>query len=76
MTSQLTAHKAAGRSPEDAGALETLWVGTGGIDVGLQRVRHQPVGEPLELAVAQEAAALDGTGDSVGGDGINITHMV
>lgn len=56
---QLTTHKAAGRGLEDAGALEALWVSTGGVDTGLQTTCHQPVRQPLELAVAQEAVALD-----------------
>ena len=58
---QLTTHKAAGRGLEDAGALQALWVGTGGIDSSLQTTCHQPVGQPVELAVAQEAVALNET---------------
>lgn len=58
---QLTAHEAARRSLEDAGAFEALWVGAGGADTSLQCARHQPVGQPVELAVAQEAVALDDT---------------
>lgn len=55
----LTTHEAAGRSLEDAGAFEALWVGTGGAHTRLQQMRHQPAGQPLELAVAQETVALD-----------------
>lgn len=58
---QLTTHKAAGRGLEDAGALEALRVGTGGIDTGLQSTCRQPVGQPVELAVTQEAVALNET---------------
>lgn len=57
----LTTHKAAGRGLEDAGALEALWVGTGGVDTGLQSTCHQPLGQPVELAVTQEAVALNKT---------------
>lgn len=56
---KLTTHKAAGGGLEDASALEALWVSTGGIDAGLQTTCHQPVRQPLELAVAQEAVALN-----------------
>lgn len=58
---KLTAHEAAGRSLEDAGAFEALWVGAGGAHTRLQQARRQPAGQPLELAVAQEAVALDET---------------
>lgn len=58
-TQTLTAHKAAGRSLEDAGALKALWVGAGGIDPRPQATCIQPLGQPVELAVAQEAVALN-----------------
>lgn len=55
----LTTDEAAGRSREDAGALQALRVGTGGADSGLEAVRMKPAGQPLQLAVAQEAVALE-----------------
>lgn len=55
----LTTDEAAGRSREDAGALQTVWVGTGGPDAALQAVRVEPARKPLQLAVAQEAVALE-----------------
>lgn len=58
---QLTTHKAAGGSLEDAGAFEALWVGTGSPDTGLQRTSHQPAGQPLKLAVTKETVALNET---------------
>ena len=58
---QLTTHKTAGRGLEDTGALKALWVGTSGIDIGLQTKCHQPVRQPVELAVTQEAVALNET---------------
>lgn len=57
--SLLTTDEAAGRSREDAGALQTLWVGTGGADTGLQAVKVEPDGQPLQLAVAQEAVTVE-----------------
>lgn len=62
----LTTDEAAGRSCEDAGALQTLRVGTGGADAGLQAVRMKPAGQPLQLAVAQEAVALEEAEDGGG----------
>lgn len=59
---KLTTHKAAGRSLEDAGAFEAHWVGAGGAHTRLEETRHQPAGQPLELAVAQETVALDEAG--------------
>lgn len=63
LIAQLTTHKAAGRGLEDAGALQALRVGTGGADSGLQSAQRQPVGQPVELAVAQEAVAVNETAD-------------
>lgn len=56
-----TTHEAAGRSLEDAGAFQALWVGAGGAHARLQQAGRQPAGQPLELAVAQETVALDET---------------
>ena len=39
--------------------LQRLWVGTGGRYEALQRPAQQPGGQPLELAVAQEAVTAD-----------------
>ena len=54
----LTTHKAAGWGLEDAGSLQALRVGAGGVDPRLQPAGRQPLGQPLQLAVTQEAVAL------------------
>ncbi len=36
-------------------------MGTGSIDTDLQRTCHQPVGQPVQLAVTQEAVTLNET---------------
>lgn len=41
-------------------------MGTGGADAGLQGARRQPAGQPLQLAVAQEAVAVEEAEDSGG----------
>lgn len=41
-------------------------MGAGGAHTGLQQARRQPAGQPLELAVAQEAVALDEAGNGAG----------
>lgn len=61
-THTLTTHKAAGRNLKDALSLQTFRVGAGGIDTDLQTTCHQPVGQPVELAVTQQAVALNETG--------------
>lgn len=74
---KLTTHEAAGRSLEDAGAFQALWVGTGGAHARLQQAGRQPAGQPLQLAVTQEAVALDQTGGRGGGGAsvrMEITH--
>ena len=43
---------------EDAGSLQGLGVGAGGVDPRLQPAGGQPLGQPLQLAVTQEAVAL------------------
>lgn len=65
-TQALTAHKAAGRSLEDTASLQALGVGTGGVDPRSQTTRLQPLGQPVELAVAQEAVALDDAAEERG----------
>lgn len=64
----LTADEAAGRSGEDAAALQTLRVGAGGADAGLQAVKVEPDGQPLQLAVAQEAVAVEEPEDGSGSE--------
>lgn len=54
----LTTHKLLLADSEHAPALQHLWVGAAGIDGGQEGLFCHPDGEPLQLAVAQQAGGV------------------
>lgn len=56
---RLTTHKTLWLDGKNALAFQRLRMGTGGHHKGLQLLLHQPLGQPLQLAVTEEAVAVN-----------------